>query len=370
MPVNDKILYTDYNSVRDAIADILGQGSGPTGYGQAVQSSRVSGASGSGPVGGGGIGATSVGITEYSNLRSDIINVYRHIYGSDPTPAQPSVGQLIRYVSATGAVTSEYGLSEYGIAEYNSTSIESSSDPFTQFNIFVTDLQNARFNCATSQSLTEGKGSVARVTPWGGGNASIACRISVSFSNNNAARYFFNSGGEIRITSQRTGGASTSQNVTWSSLLSSAGNRVFSAQSPGTTLSGTSGQNFYTLTNSYQTWYSVNNSSPYGANQYRIMARTLNGAVTNNNTGSSAGVDLLVVFQDSYRDPDDLANTSGSPPFRTPPDDGVDGTLQIAVTIKRATGTLVPEGVAGAFSVESPTVTYTGNGTNTPNEID
>lgn len=370
MPVNDRILYTDFNSIRDAIADILGTGSGSSGYGQTVRSSRVSGASGSGPVSGGGIGASNISTIEYTNLRSDIINVYRHIYGSDPTPASPSVGQLIRYVEAAGAVTSEYGLSEYGIAEYNATSIEGSSDPYSQFSIFVTDLQNSRFNCATSQSLTEGKGSVVRVLPWGGGNSSIACRVSVSFSNNNAARYFFNSGGEIRITSQRLGGSISSQNNSWSSLLGSSGTRIFGANQPSSSLSGTAGNNWYTLTNSFQTWYSNNGSSPYGLNQYRIMARTLNGAVTNNNSGGSSGVDFLVVYQDSYRDPDDVAGTSGSPPFRTPPDDQVDGNLQLAVTVKRATGVLVPEGVAGSFVIESPIVTYTGNGSNIPNEID
>lgn len=360
MPANDRILFSDYNALRDAIADILGTGAGTFGYGQTVRSSRVSGASGSGGVAGGGTGASSVRTDEYSRLRSDIINVYRHVYGTDPTPADPIVGQLIRWVTAAGVVTSEYGLSEYGIAEYNATSIAGASDPYTQFNVFVTDLTNARFTCATNQSITEGKGSVIRTLPWGVGNNTISTRVSVSFSSANAARFFFNSGGEIRITSSRSGGATSSQNTSWSNLLTAAGLRTFSAQSPGLTLTGTSAENWYSLTNAYQTWYSLNSSSPYGSNQYRIMARTLNGAVTNNNSGTSAGVDLLVVFQDSYSDP-----------FPFPdPTDVVDGSLTVAVSCKRASGVLVPEPTAGNFTVESPTVNYFGGGTGTAGLID
>ncbi len=362
MPVNDRILYTDYNTLRDAIADILGTGSGWTGYGQNVQSSRVSGASGTGPVLGGGSGANSIRTDEYSKLRYDIINVYRHIYGTDPTPADPQIGQLIRYVTAAGATTAEYNVSEYGIAEYNATSIAGSSDPYTQFQVFVSDLTTARFTCATSQSITESKGSVARVSSWGGGNTSIGCRISVSSSSADQARHFFNSGGEIRIASQRGGGAASSQNTAWSNLLAAAGTRTFGAQLPLSGNGGVNATNFYQLGNTYLSWYSVNASTPYGSNQYRIAARTLNGAVSNNNNGGALGVDFLVSFQDSYTDP-----SPGNPPS---PEDIVDGTLQIAVTLKRATGNLVPEPATGSFTIESPTVGFFGAGTGNSNVID
>lgn len=360
MPVNDKILFSDFNVLRDTIADILGTGAGTFGYGQSVRSAKVSGASGAGAVSGGGTGANVVRTDEYSKLRSDIINVYRHIYGTDPTPADPVIGQLIRWVTAAGATTSEYGLSEYGIAEFNATSIANATDPYTQYNVFVSDLTAARFTCATNQSLTESKGSVIRTGSWGVNLNTISTRVSVSFSSANAARFFFNSGGEIRIVSARSGGATTSQNTSWSSTLNSAGSRTFSAQQPAALLTGTAGNNWYTLTNTYQTWFSQNSSSPYGSNQYRIMARTLNGSVTNNNSGTSSGVDLLVVFQDNYTDPH---------PFPDPTD-VVDGNLTVAVTVKRATGTLVPEPTAGNFTIESPTVSYFGGGTGAANLID
>lgn len=369
MPVNDKIFYTDYNTLRNAVSQILGQGSATFGYGQLVQSSTVSGANGSGPVLGGGTGANRIRTDEYTRLRSDIINVFRHIYGTDPTPADPIIGQLVRWVVAAAAVTAEYDVSEYNIAEYNSSSIAGSSDPYTQFSVIITDIQNNRFTCATSQSIVENKGSAFRSSPWGGGVATIGVRARINWSNSDQARYFFNSGGEIRITSSRTGGSATSQNTAWTNLLNGAATRTFSAQLPVGTFGLADGSNWYNLTNTYQNWYSLTDSSPYGLNQYRIQARTLDGAVVNNVSGTSAGLDILVLFQDNYRDPDDIANTS-TPPGRTAPDDSVDGNLTVTVTAKRASGVLVPEPGTGNFTIQTPTVTLTSYNTGVSGLID
>lgn len=367
MPVNDKILYTDYNSIQNSIAELLGasvSGSRATfGYGQTVRSSAVSGANGAGSVLGGGSGANTIRTDEYSKLRSDIINIYRHVYGVDPTPADPGIGALIRWVTASTAVSSEYNISEFNIAEYNATSISGSSDPYTQFSIFVTDLQNNRFTCAASQAVTNAKGSVTRTAAWGGGNVTIACRVSVTWSSSAAARAFFNSGGEIRLNFSRTGGSVSNQNTSWSSILSAAGTRTFSAQLPGTTFGLTDASNYYNLTNVFQTIYTGTGSSPYGSNQFRLGARTAGGTVSNNNTGTATGVDFLCTFQDSYTDPDGATNIFA-------PADTVDGDLSISVTEKRASGVLEPSPGAGNFTVESPTVTFTGNSTNTPNTID
>lgn len=369
MPVNDKILYTDFNSIQSTVADILGTGSGTFGYGQRVRSSPVSGASGTGGVLGGGSGADRITADQYSKLRSDIITIYRKIYGTDPTPADPVIGQLIRWVTLAGATTSEYNISEYNVAEYNSTSIGGSSDPFTQFSVFVSDLSSNRFTTAISQLTTKAKGSAVRTAAWGGGSNSISVRISCSFSSANAARAFFNTGGEIRFTSTKSTAAATAQNTAWTNLLNGVGTKSFGAQTPNTTLTGTSGQNWYTLTNSYQNWYSVTDSAPYGANNYRIQARTLNGSVTNNNNGASLGVDFLVIFTDNYIDPDTLANP-GSIPASNPPGDSVDGTLSVSVAITKCVTVLYPEEGSNFYAIEEPTITLTGSSTGTANTID
>jgi hypothetical protein len=373
MPVNDKILYTDYNTLRNAVAQILGTGSATSGYGQIVQSSAVSGANGTGSVLGGGTGANRIRADDYSRLRWDIINVYKHIYGVEPTPANPVIGQLIRWVTAAAAVTSEYNISEYNIAEYNASSIAGSNDPYTQYSVFITDIQNNRFTCATSQSRVDPQGSAIRTNSWGGGLATIGTRIRFSWPNANEARYFFNSGGEIRITSTRTnpgGTPETSQTTAWTNLLNGAGTRSFSAQLPNLAFGLANGSNWYNLTSSYQSWYSLSSSSPYALNQYRIEARTLDGLVANNVSGTSAGVDIRVLFQDNYRDPDDTDYLPGQA-VRVAPDDSVFGTLTVSCALKIATGVLQPENPpTGNFTIQSPTVTFTGNTTGVPGNID
>jgi hypothetical protein len=271
-------------------------------------------------------------------------------------------------VTLAGAVTSEYNISEYNIAEYNSTSIGGSADPFTQYSVFLADVLANRFTIASSQISTISKGTAVRTASWGGGTASIAVRVTCTWSSADKCRAFFNTGGVIRFNSSKSVLSSNAQNNAWTSLLFAVGSKDFGAQTPNTTLTGTSGQNYYTLTNSYQNWYSVTDSAPYGANRYDLQARTLNGAVANNNSGTSSGVDFIVKFTDNYIDPDTLASPL-SVPASNPPGDSVDGTLTVAVSITKCVTTLHPDS-AGAYVIEEPTITFTSVSTGTANTID
>jgi hypothetical protein len=141
--------------------------------------------------------------------------------------------------------------------------------------------------------------------------------------------------------------------------LNAAATRTFSAQLPNPAFGLANATNWYNLTNVYQTWYSTTDSSPYGANQYRIQARSLDGIVADNASGTSQGLDILVLFQDDYQDP--------GPPA---PGDSVDGVLTIAVTCKRASGVLVPEPGTGNFTIQTPTVAITGYNLGVSGNID
>jgi hypothetical protein len=311
MPVNDKILVTDYNNIRNKVVNVLGVGSGSSGYGQTVSSPLVSLSS-------------RVTVNEYALLRNDIINAYRHIFGSSPALVAPTEGNLVRY-NATG------------------TTPEQATQPVVQYDRFADQIVTNRFLIHPSQAITTSKGSNSR-NDWTGGfwNDRLSCVITTTFTSSNAARFFFNSGGEIRFASTRTGGTTTrQQNISWSNLLNSAGTRAFGAQIPTSGFSPMNGQNFYRLTNAYQTWYTTSASSPYTNNTYRIQARS---NVVNNSSGTATQVDFLVEWIDGYVDP--------GPP---PPGDEVDGTITISVSTLEASGTLVPVG-AGNFTVESPTV--------------
>jgi hypothetical protein len=317
MPVNDKILVTDYNNIRNKVVGVLGTGSGSSGYGQVVSSSAVSLSS-------------RVTVNEYAALRNDIINAYRHIFGSTPSIVLPTEGNLVRY-DATGSTP------------------ESATQPVVQYDRFADQLVANRFTVDSSQVITESKGSNSRST-WDGGfwNNRLSCTITVTFTSANNARFFFNSGGQIRFVSSRTGGTTTrQQNISWSNLLNSAGTRSFGAQIPTTGFSPMNGQNFYRLTNAYQVWYTVTASSPYADNVYRIQARS---NVVNNSSGTATQIEFLVEWIDGYVDP---GPPSLKPSF--PPGDEVDGTITISISTLEAFGVLVPV-TAGNFSVESPTV--------------
>lgn len=200
-----------------------------------------------------------------------------------------------------------------------------------------------------SQAITTNKGirSITFPNPsntfW---NSFLNITADVSFTTADRARYFFNSGGEIRFTFTRFGGSPTSQNASWTSILSTATAQLpsFGANKPGTGLTPSNGQNFYRLSSTYTTWYTISGSSPYGSNTLRISARCMGGP-SNNSTGTVRQFQFLIELIDGYTDP--------GPPA---PGDLVDGTFELTVSTLEATGALSPI-VLGNWNIESPTVT-------------
>jgi hypothetical protein len=316
MPVNDKITQAEYNNIRTKVIGVLGTGSGNSGYGQPLNSSAVA------------LG-NRVTINEYANLRLDIINAWVHQVGSAPTTVTVAEGNTIRF-SAVDA-------------------------PVTTYDTLANTLITNRFNVGSGQSSVSVPTGSPRSRTWTGTGgdywtSQITCTIDATWPNSNAARFFFNSGGQIRITSSRTGGSiGSSQNTSWTNILTSAGMQGFGANNPGTGTSPSTGGNWYRLTNSFQNYYTLAGSTPYGSNSYNLQARVTD--VANNATGTAASSQIRVVFTDSYVDP-------GQHPSNPVPDtiDAIDGTFSIAVSVVYATGVLVP-GSLGNFTVTQPTIT-------------
>ena len=325
MPVNDIITQAEYNNIRNKVIGVLGTGSGNSGYGQSLNSSAVA------------LG-TRVTINEYANLRFDIINAWVHQAGSAPSTVTVSEGGTIRF-SAVDA-------------------------PVTTYDALANTLVSNRFNVGAGQSAVAVPASSPRSRTYTGGsdiwNSSISCTIDVQWPSANAARFFWNSGGQFRITSSRSGGSSTTQNTSWTSILSSAGTQSFGGNNPGTGTSPMDGQNWYRLTNAFQTYYTLAGSSPYGSNTYNLQARVTDTA--NNSGGAAANSQFRVLLIDNYVDPG-IASLGLDRPVQTatpadfPPDDKVDGTFTIAASLVFATGVLVPSGF-GNFTVTQPTVTF------------
>ena len=294
MAVNDTIRESDYNSIRNKVANVLGVGNIDSGWGQNLVSSAVT-------------EGTKVTVGQYTNLRYDIINSYRHIFGSDPVPVTVLEGGSIRF-SAVDA-------------------------PVTTYDTIANTIVSNRFTVAASQSATQNFTPVS--TSWPGPygstwNSLISSTITVTFATANQARHFFNSGGLVKISASRTATTLvTTQATQWTTLLLSAGTQSFGGNTPTAGMPGSSnGQNWYRCTNSFQQWSSTSGSSPYGSNSLQIDARC---DQPDNSTGSARILQLRVRFVDNYTDP--------GPPA---PGDEVDGTFTVNVSLFYAAGLLSP----------------------------
>ena len=223
--------------------------------------------------------------------------------------------------------------------------------PTTQYDTFANTIVSNRFNVGAGQSFTTTKGTVSETWPGTYGaswSTTIRSTIRVQFTSAANARHFFNSGGEIRFNSSRTGSTARAQDLAWTTLLTTAATKAFGGNKPTVGVGALNGQNFYRLTSSFQEWTSTSYSSPYTANRWRITARCRD--VVDNSLGTSADIEFQSEWIDGYVDP-------GNFPLDVPDDvDKVTGTISLTVSTLEATGVLQPAGT-GPFVVESPTVT-------------
>lgn len=322
--VNDKIFKVDYNSIRDKVIGVLGFGAGNFGYGQQarIQSTAVSEDS-------------KVTINEWANLRYDIINAYKHQNGSNPTTAVVAENNLIRY---TSSFTPDTGTLDV---------------PQKQYDTWADNLVTNRFLIAAGEAGTTATVSSSKTTSW---QTSCECIIQVYWANSNDARYWFNSGGKVRISASRSGGAATNQNTKWTDLLAAMGTQSFGAATPNTGTSPNDGTNWYRTTSTFQTYYTGTASSPYGANNVKLQARCVDQP--SNSSGAAAQLEIRVLFTDGYVDPGVAPLTPPKIQVKTPadypPDDVVDGTLTVNVSTLYATGIMVPAAVS--FTVTQPIV--------------
>jgi hypothetical protein len=284
---------TDFNTIQDKAQLLMGTGSGSRGYGQTVQSADV-------------FQGNLITKAQWDLIKYDIINIKLHQDGTLPPVVNVNFGDPIGY----GA-----------------------SSPNTNYDILLEDAIAKRFQVAGGQSIVAAKASQTYSTPW---SVQAQATLTVTFANSNEGRYFFNSGGKVRFTTSLVGSVTTPQITAWVNFLSSVGTVSFGADTDPAI-------NYYTLTNSYQTYFQSFLSSSYSANSYKLEAKT---NVADNSTGTATELQLRITLLDSYIDPDVAFGAS------FPPADVVNGTLTIAASELKASGLLQP---SGTFSITSPT---------------
>jgi hypothetical protein len=282
------ILASDINTIRQKVADVLGTGATTFGYGQNIYSSAIT-------------SGTIIQKVQWDAVRFDIVNCYIHQTGNIPSAIT---------VSTSDTITDD------------------ASGAYQNYDYFADVLTNNRFDVATGQFAISAIDTKTTSSTW---NTNASSELTINFADATQGRYFFNSGGAIRISSTLTGGTSSQANA-WTNLLDSVGEQDFVGD-----LVASNG--YYTLTDSYQTYFSRAASTPYSANLYQLKAKC---DVADNSAGTATQVTIKIELSDSYVDL--------GPPT---PGDLVDGTLTIVAEELKATGTLQPTG--DPFTVSGPT---------------
>jgi hypothetical protein len=185
----------------------------------------------------------------------------------------------------------------------------------------LSTLTTNRLNKAANGTDIVTGGTATTATGW---TTTRTATHTITFASADAARYFFNAGGEIRIACTRTGGTSTTKNTNWSQLLTDCGTTVFASQ--GTTKSGGAGSpttvattiGYYDMTTTDQTVFKqFAVGAPYTVNALTVSAKTNGVQGANGDVGTV--VTITVLFDDAEVD---TVN------------DTVDGTLTSTCTVR------------------------------------
>lgn len=292
MASSDLIRVPDYNDIRDSISEVITNGSGTYGYGQALNATSVA------------VG-NFVTKAQWDALRYDIINALLHQTGTVPTITSPSVGDEIAY---------------------------GDQQPNRQYADLVTVARNNRFEIGSNQYSIETLASRTQDVVF---NVTLQTIVTVSFTDANRARWFFNSGGKIRLNSSFEDVLGTDQSYSWTVLTSNTGTPAFGAS--------TSPIGFYSLTNQNQVFFTYSIGGIYNQNSWRILVRS---DVADNSNAGATQIIFTIQWVDSYADLMDVG-----------PGDQVSGRMTLNVSMIKPTGVLYPGQAPGSFVVLPPAAT-------------
>ena len=287
------IAANDYNTIQSLANQVLSVnvGGGLYGYGQTVASSQVSQYS-------------KITVTQWRNLREDILRCRQHQTGTD-------LSAQLTYPTQDVKVTA------------------------TDREAYLTMMQTAALDAnrlgapPSSQATRESLTSTTRTAAW---NGSISHSVTVTFPGYNLTsgavsaddhiRCYFNTGSRFEISSSLTGGNSGTvgtKDYSWSVLLSGMGTIYFNRTNTTTTGSGTAyAIGYQNLTTSDQLIFQKDTTAGYSPNRYRIYARK----------PSSASIVFTMYWEDLSGQP--------NPPYGF--DENVTGTTASVVQVYRASG--------------------------------
>jgi len=236
-----------------------------------------------------------------------------------------------------------------------STTSKASGDDIAVIAALQTDLDtlaaSVAAGCPNATALTTSAAlqTSASSTRWAG---SHIVEHSVTFSNANEARWFFNAGGKIQINVSRTGnggGSATSKDSSVSELITGLGDfkmgSVASTRSGATETLSTDGLSIglHDLTTSYQTVLQLTqNSGTYTSMYFKVEAKA----------NAAAGSATVVTIKTSLVDPD-----GGDGQFTSGNTSGVDQYANFIGTTNVILKTVNPTTAQGLATVYTPSAT-------------
>ena len=285
------------NNLQSSIALILGTGSGQNGYGQTVSSLPVN-------------NTDDIVTAEDINLiYADILKARVHQVGVTDI----GIAEVIQNLNTVAEDTSTF-VDNNGVTSLDPDGFKKG---LADFETVMSAVQADKAIMHPSQAALEPGISSARSSSW---NGLIYHEVAVTFSSADARRFFFNTGGELRISANNTG-ATTPKGLDWNQLCSQVGTIKFSSESTiSTTGSGSSIGN-YDLTSAFQNIYQKIGSGTYSAiyagNIYTVKARS--------------DIDTRIIFRIEFNDV----------VFDNNVDNNVDGRLESTIQHYRANGDVV-----------------------------
>jgi len=293
--VGSIIAANDYNTIQIVIAGVLGQNS--AGYGQSLASSQVASNS-------------KITVAQWNALQTDITAANYHQLNTSPSYNGSPLTTATTSVKIKESDRAAYLAVAQGLANSSSLSIGGITYP----GCYV----QAPAGQYTVPSSSPFPVSTQRAPGW---NGTVNHTVTLSFSSNLAAEYYFNSGSRFDISASATGGTSGTvgtKDYSWATLLANMGTITFGYTGTSKTGAGGTGSSYgWTYFNANkgatQTIFTDAISGTYSPNQYDIVCSL---------DGSGTVLTFVMQFQD----------LSGAPPSYPDPGFGIDENITATLT--------------------------------------
>jgi hypothetical protein len=339
-----------FNQIQDKVARILGEGSGDFGYGQInLSSNRV-------------LQQKLITAEDMNSLRADILRIRQHQLGENRGQLISTHPEYLKQVVGTGEIVDRDFIAEQHFSNAETAMTNATNDRF-----FIGGDPSGilEYTIETYLDSPNGPGTVGgirsvRTEQWA---SQLNHIVRINFRNPKEARYFFNAGGEIRITPSISDGNGDAKYQSWQTLLNVYVGTVRMGynytKNDGTGGGGQASVGFYQLTSTPTLIYKKSSDPNYQTNSYEIYARVNSSNNNPNAVGYQIDTANVLTLDIRFLDLHSEQITPATDPntgvnyVKINPDEPVTGRLISEVSQRRPTGSNVLTYGPGNYSNEA-----------------